>query len=283
MGLSANSNYVPGRPPLVTLMVHRHMVDKALNSARKFDVFHPSAWGSCLRKISYQYYNEKSNLVVRSAESVDDRIERVFDNGHYAHFRWQNYLTNSKIMRGYWRCARCGVVYGKENRLGIFSPIQQDASWCCKCDGNEVSYQEIEVQSPPEYNFKGNVDAVIDLRGSEWEQGNEFDVIVIDFKTMKDEYFSDLREAKHEHVIQVHIYMWLLDCQIAIVLYENKDNQSIKEMVVPRNEKIIDKIKEESLWLVDVIRHKKLPDRPSEFSQHKFPCRMCEFRKICYR
>jgi len=171
--------------------------------------------------------------------------------------------------------------------LGIFNPLQTNPDWECSCGGNpilgqQLQYEETVAYSESKYNFKGNVDAIVDLRGSQWEQKNDYDVFVIDFKSMKDDMFSELRQAKYEHIVQTHIYLWVLDLKLAIVLYENKDNQQIKEMLVPRDDALIDKIKSQALKMVEILRHRKLPNRPAGFSQSKFPCRYCDFRKICY-
>lgn len=279
--------FIPGRPPLVSALIKQHMVEKALGNPRRYDIFHPSAWGSCLRKIAYQFYNEQDSFLQRQESDIDLRLERVFDNGHKMHFRWQEYLTNAKILRGCWKCGKCGQVYGRESALGIFSPLQTDPNWECGCGGNTINgpaleYQEVVVCSEKEYNFKGNVDAIVDLRGSPWGQGNEYDVFVVDFKSMKDDMFSDLRQAKYEHIVQTNIYMWILDLQLAVVLYENKDNQQVKEMLVPRDDELIEKIKRQALKMVEVLRHRKLPNRPAGFTRSKFPCRYCEFQRLCY-
>lgn len=276
------SNYMPGRPPTVMQLVKPYLVQKALSNSRRYNIFHPSAWGSCLRKVAYQFYNEQDRFLQRSADDVDTRLELVFDNGHKTHFRWQEYLTNAGVMRGYWRCAQCGVVYGKDEKMGIKSPLQADSSWKCQCGHQSLEYEETTVQSEPQYNFKGHVDAIVDLRDTPWAQNNEYDVFVVDFKTIKDDMFSELTQAKYEHVVQTNIYMWILGLKLAVVLYENKDNQTVKEMLVPRDDALIEGIKKEALWMVDVLRHGKLPARPSGFSRSGFPCRFCEFRDLCY-
>lgn len=273
--------FVVNRPPKIEMLVKPYMVKKATENPRRYDIFHPSAWGYCLRKIAYQFYNEQQKFLPQTQDQVDVRMERVYDNGHGVHARWHNYLSNSGFLRGWWKCLKCDAEYGTEDPLGIFSP-EKDPEWACACGQRALEYEEVLVKSDPQYNFEGHVDAVLDVRGSVFEQGNDFDLFLCDFKTIKDEYFSELREAKYEHVIQVHIYMWILGINGAVVLYENKDNQHIKEMFVPRDEKIISQIKEQAVWLVEVLRHRKLPPRPDGFSLSKFPCRMCEFRKICY-
>ena len=275
--------YAANQPPRVQSLTMRLMIDKALNNSRRYDIFHPSAWGQCLRKISYQYYNEEDPFITKGPKDVDLRLERVFDNGHGVHYRWQQtYLAQTPYLRGIWRCMSCGERFGEGHRLGIKNPQLEDG-WACQCSSTlPLQYEEITVRSEM-YNFEGHVDTVIDVRGTDFALPNDdLNVYVVDYKTMKDDLFTKLRSAKHEHVVQTNIYMWLLDLKAAVVLYENKDNQSIKEMFVPRDDELIAKTKKDSLWLQRVLEKRKLPPRPPGFNRSGFPCRFCEFSRICY-
>lgn len=274
------------KPYSVEHMVKFHMVKKALNNTRTFEIFHPSAWGQCLRKIAYQYYNQQEKFLERTFRDVDPRMERIFDNGHGIHARWQNYLDNAGILRGCWKCPNtdCGAVYGEGEQLGIFNPMRVTDGWKCKCGNDKkLQYEEITVKSSEEFNFEGHCDAVVDVRGSKYAQNNQNDIFVVDFKSMKDEMFTALDGAKSEHVIQVHIYMWILNLHSAVVVYENKNDQRVREEFVPRNEAIIDKIKSQAIWLKELLKHKKLPFKPNGFTKSQFPCFLCEFSDICYK
>lgn len=281
LDLSPKPTWTGPRPTSVECLVRPYMVKKALENTRRFNYFHPSAWGQCIRKIAYQYYNDKTPFLQRSAQDIDDKMERIFDNGHSMHARWQNYLDHAGYLRGYWQCSKCRTVYGKGDKLGILNP-SREKNWKCSCGSTErLSYKEIHISSDPKYKFEGNCDGVIDVRGTDMAQGR-FDVFVIDFKSAKDETFCEITQPKQEHVVQVNIYMWGLELDAAVVMYENKDQQKLKEFFVPRDEKLIEKIKEESLWLQEVLSVNKLPNRPNGFSRSKIPCLKCEFKKFCY-
>lgn len=274
------SNYKPTKVEIITA---KYMLDKALSNERRYDIFHPSAWGGCLRKIAFQYYNEKYKFFKKTIADIDLRLERVFDNGHHTHERWQEYLAKSNVLRGYWKCKNpiCNKVYGTNEKLGILCP-SNDCNYKCECGCREVSYKEMKVISDKLYNFEGSVDAIIDVRGTKFESKTGNDVFVVDFKTINDTMYSDLQYPKWEHVVQTNIYMWLLELEAAVVVYENKDRQTIKEMFVPRDESIIKRIKEESKWLVEVLKNGKLPKIPIGYNRHKFPCSMCEFSRYCH-
>lgn len=273
------------KPPRIENVIRSHLVKKAAESPRRYDIFHPSAWGYCLRKIAYQYYNEKNGFFKKSDADVNSRLEMIFDNGHHVHARWQEYLDAAGVLRGLWRCPNpsCSKIYGLGSKIGIFNPSRTVEGWRCSCGNDKkLCYEELSIVSPVEYNFKGNCDAVLDFRGSSFEVGSDLDVIVVDFKSMKDSDFSKLEHAKPEHVVQVNIYMWVLGLKGAIVLYENKDKQILKEMFVPRDEKLILKIRKQALWMTKVLKDGKLPPRSKSYSRSSEPCLWCEFKDLCY-
>lgn len=57
--------------------------------------------------------------------------------------------------------------------------------------------------------------------------------VVVDFKTMRNDAWVELKEVKPDHHIQVHPYMYAKETYDAFVLYENKDNQEWKLMPAP--------------------------------------------------
>ena len=274
------------RPPKMESVIAPFMIKKALDNTRRYDIFHPSAWGSCLRRIAYQYYNENFNFLKKQPYEVDLRMERIFDNGHRLHDRWQDYLDKAGVLRGLWRCPNptCGKMHGKDEKLGIFNPARVDPDFRCDCGNTEeLVYEELTVKSDPKYNFEGNVDAIVDVSGTRSASGQAFDIFVVDFKSMKDNLFVDLEAAKWEHIVQTNIYMWLLDLQAAVVVYENKNDQKMKEMLIPRDDALIERIKSEAEWLARVLESGKLPPRPEGFFKSKFPCRFCEFVDVCFK
>jgi hypothetical protein len=269
-------------PPIsIEALTARSIRQKALENTRKYDVFHPSDWGYCLRKVAFQYYNEYTQFQIKTEQDIDIKAERIYDNGHDLHARWRRYLDDAGVLRGAWKCPRCDAVHGQGEPLGILNPSRQEG-WRCRCGGRQVAYEEMLVESELRYNFAGHVDAIVDARGTPFATGTSADVSVVDFKSIKGEYFDELQEAKLEHAVQVKIYMWLLKLDSSIVVYENKDNQAVKEFFVARDDQEVEEIKRQAEWLLDVLRHKRLPPRPAGRSMSKYPCRFCGFLGRCY-
>lgn len=125
---------------------------------------------------------------------------------------------------------------------------------------------EIPVRYP-ELNLTGTIDGITS------------EDAIVDFKSINSRGFGDLIAARRDHVQQVHSYMLATGLQKGMVLYENKDNQEMKEFHFDRDEEIIEKIRsgyEELNALEDQgILAEPLPD-PSCFE-----CRYCPFNRTC--
>lgn len=130
-------------------------------------------------------------------DNLNGRIQRIFDNGSYVHKRY---------LRGYLP------------KLGIVAKVFDSKSQKYK-DFIEVSlYNE-------EYWVKGSPDAVI----INFDEGLPY---VFELKSMKAENFYGLTEPDWTYLAQVHLYMMLTNIPRALIVYENKNNQEIKEFVI---------------------------------------------------
>ena len=68
---------------------------------------------------------------------------------------------------------------------------------------------------------------------------DKYEEALLELKTIKDEDFKELKEApKHEHLIQLQIYLNLTDRDYGVVLYENKNDQNFKAFKVDRDDNI---------------------------------------------
>ena len=90
---------------------------------------------------------------------------------------------------------------------------------------DEVS---IKYEDPP---ISGRIDFIITH-----EKHKE---ALLELKTIKDEDFKELKETpKHEHLIQLQIYLNITNRDYGVVLYENKNDQNFKAFKVDRDEQV---------------------------------------------
>jgi len=244
------------------LIKHEHQSRIDCNE-RDYSYFHPSEFYQCVRYIAYKYYGAKST------RKIKPDLQRIFDNGDHMHQRYTDYFDNIGILYGVWACKNplCKETYGSEEKLGILKPSDK----CKKCGCEEYEYVELEAEDK-EHMMRGHMDGVLKI-------AEEF--TVIDYKSMHSNQFSRLREPLDKHIIQLEIYLWLLDLKCGFLLYENKDSQKIKLFEVAYNENLINKILTRVKTLREIVESKRLPKRPFEKDSTK--CTACEFRTTCWK
>ena len=249
---------------------------------RGYDHFHPSAFGSCLRKMAFQHYK------IPKDKLIDPKTYRVFEAGHAHHYRMQSHFAQMGILRGYWKCRLCSKVHGTDNKIGIFCPEDCECKETIKkIDPNFnglkrksldlFEYEEILLKDD-EYNFKGHCDGIIEL-----VKDTPKERYVIDFKTVKAEKFAFLREPDNVYVVQINIYMWLSGVKKGIIFYEEKNSHELKEFRVNYNEEKVEEIKKNALKLNEVFKARQIPSIPKTFKKENKPCCYCEYATTCWR
>ena len=279
----------------VTKPLDMYLIKKTTESNdRAINVNAPSQAGNCLRA---NYYARKQ---VKGTESGDiARTQRIFDNGSYTHLRIQDYLTEM------------GMLLLDE------VPLIND-----------------------EYNIQGHTDGFLDL---------EDEVAILEIKTINDNGFNQLKDAKDYHKQQGLIYLFcaeerrkylhnkyktrkayedseeeraeyfrkhyqhlqdgdkhtreekianevrlnlisddiLYDTEKpidkVIFLYENKDNQMLKEFVLERNSDV--ELLEQTLSRYKALNEfcdkDEIPPREGE-NKSCSTCRFCNYKNECW-
>ena len=273
---------------------------------RGFLKYHPSAFGSCLRKMQYSKYSEMGIIDVPEEQFAPKQI-RIFDNGHSMHDRWVEYAEKCGILRGRWICSNsfCSKfdkngnfdnsreldrsrMYGGDDLLGVFKPEK------CVCGCNKFIYQEISVDSE-ELNMHGHADMIWDFSNFDVSKYEEFipinvselpkKPIVVDMKSIKNQKFSQLSNfgPSLEYQIQLTIYANLLPVEYGLLVYENKDNQETAVFQIDKNtETIFNQIKKQAIQMQKISDKKLLPP-PRPGSKDSYECSYCPFKKLCHK
>lgn len=279
----------------VTAPLDRYLFEQANKpNDRAVNVNAPSQAGKCNRANYYM------RMQYEGDGTIDPRTQRIFDNGTYTHERLQAYLIDMGLLH----------------------------------------MDEVPVLNE-KYNIQGHTDGYLNF-------GDE--VAILEIKSINDNQFNQLKDAKEEHKCQGLIYLfcteerrkWLhkhyknkaefdasyndrykyfeqryqhmqsghkysREEKIAnevmlnmlsdnilfntdkpvtkvIFLYENKNNQELKEFCVERNlttEPILEGVLERYEELNECCRKKILPDREGT-SKSCTMCRFCSFSNTCW-
>lgn len=112
-----------------------------------------------------------------------------------------------------------------------------------------------EIECPVEnieYEIKGHVDGILEIDGKKG---------VLEIKSINSQGFYGLFEPDEKHLIQVNVYMFCLETPRGVILYENKDNQDLKEFFVKQDPKVIQPVLEKIKLVQNWILTGKLGDR----------------------
>lgn len=287
----------------ITGAVDLTLAKAAIANDRPYDVFHPSEWDQCHRKLAYRYYEHKGYIKVKQEiEDIDAKFQRICGNGHHVHYRWEEYLTATGTLRGKWFCIlKDGTtkVYGADKKFGILKQEIPDEYIYCK-------YVELGFVDEEITHWGGHVDGIIDI--SQWNPdalslppeerhvvvlveplpAPEDTHIVVDFKSMNPFTFDKLKAPKPEHITQMQIYLYLTGLKSGKFIYENKGTQDIKEYLVPRDDNFINVKVEEAKALRYIVEHtnvdghRVLPKRKYKARGNR-ECADCKYRGNCWR
>ncbi len=266
-------------------LINQVLVKKSQNNDRDYSHFHPSEFHACHRKLAYKFYESQGvcSPSEPAASLIDPQLQRIFDNGHGLHFRLGKNLEKTGILKGKWACRSCQKTFGKKEILGVHLPKK------CDCGGLKFQYQEVGFYDH-ETMIGGHVDAILDLRGREGIADNAEDEdshILVDFKSIRAEAFRRLIAPKDSHFIQMQTYLYLSGLKVGKFLYENKNDQTFREFLVPRDEACIQKIRLDGQGLKKVVTStnsegkRTLPPRAHKRNNSK-ECVECSFRSHCW-
>ena len=177
--------------------------------------FSASSAGSCLRAQELQF------LAMPGQDTIDPRLQNIFNDGKWRHLRWQAMcMMSGALIRAemplFWRSKRSrGTIDG----LGIVTDDHRRTMW-----------------RGLEYGFE--------LKGV-----NPF----IYHRAVKGD-----PEIKHEHLCQVHRYFLMGGFDLFVVLYENKGTQEWYEWVIEPDDEYMEIARQELDDLNDSIDNQKL-------------------------
>jgi hypothetical protein len=84
-----------------------------------------------------------------------------------------------------------------------------------------------------EYEIRGHADGIVEIGGVKG---------ILEIKSINSQGFYGLFEPKSEHLIQVNVYMFCSGIPRGVLLYENKNDQELKEFFVKQDQAILDPI-----------------------------------------
>ena len=228
--------------------VDRHL--QLVHDDRDATVIHPSEMSSrgwCARATWHRLMGHP----LLKPEPLTLRPNLIFEEGREIHKKWQRWLTDMGIIWGRWVCVIC------ETEVYAWASDLEPGS--CPAHGGRHywEYKEVPLEDPT-CRIGGHADGIVRPGG----ESILLEVKSIGPGTMRkldllaehesddisSDRFSKISRPARAHLLQTQMYLRLAEqwesvvgkVQRAVVIYEHKSDQQIREFVVTRNDRWIE-------------------------------------------
>lgn len=233
--------------------VERYLMTRPKDKSRRTDMLHPSdmVGKDWCHRASYFHLTGKEPVSNRTASL---RLESVFQEGHDIHAKWQRWFQNMGVLQGKWYCHECEEIF-----WGLPD-----------CHDGPLSYREVPFLNE-EYRITGHSDG--------WLVGLG-DPMMLEIKSVGEgtlrwecpELYADngydfnktwkaITAPFKKHIDQVQLYIKLAELQgyenvpnEAVLIYEAKPNQEVKEFVIPRSDWSVTPLLDAAKSIVDAVK-----------------------------
>ncbi len=256
--------------------VQRHVLAKPRGlDGRRSDVLHPSEmvdpnW--CHRASYYHLLGKEP-----ASRNFGFKLLSVFEEGHSIHNKWQTWFKEMNVLYGKYECLECGEIF-----MGL--PSDHDAEippTGYKYLEVPLYYEPLKIAGHSDGWLKGFGDPLMLEIKSIGAGTLRFEVAEL-FKENNydfDKTWKQINQPFMKHVTQVQIYMKLAELlgyedvpQEAVLIYESKATQDVKEFVVPKSDFGIAHLFEAAQKIVDAVNAKT----PLECNVSRGGCSKCE-------
>jgi rubrerythrin len=266
--------------------IERVLIEDSANRNAKRDTehLHPSEMAKenwCPRQSFYKMTGSDES----DPESFSFQRLNIFEEGHQIHDKWQHWMRRCGILVGDWQCGHC------DTRWWDKSPER-----CPKCFETEfIRYREVPLHND-EYHILGNADGLIeDDKGQALVELKSVGLGTIRFDAPNlykpyedgeirlDELWKRIKRPLAAHNRQIQIYMFCYGVKEAIVIYEWKPTQEVREFHLRYEPTIVDPLLKGAQAILDAIEDDIPPARPeAATSKSSKVCQYCPYKSKCW-
>jgi CRISPR/Cas system-associated exonuclease Cas4 (RecB family) len=235
--------------PVERLLLEKNLVN---NEERDSLHLHPSEickkdW--CPRSSWYKIQGYPS-----PPESFSLQRLNIFAEGHLIHKKWQDWLTEAGVLEA----AEVPLKDDEHHIIGHADGIISDKNGRAVLEIKSLGVGTIRMEDYGLFAPYGKKEITID------------------------ELWASIKQPFSSHVRQTQIYMHCLGIHNAVILYEWKATQDVKEFSIQFQPDIVDSILASCHTVVRALEEQTPPERPSWLSQEHRVCKSCPYKKECW-
>lgn len=243
---------VAKKPTRVLGSVERHVLAKPADTSRRTDVLHPSEMSGsdwCHRASYFQL----SGRPVVGKRAPSFKLLSVFEEGHSIHAKWQGWFHEMGNLYGKWYCAECEEMFWGGS----------------DCHDGPLEYREVPLFYEP-LRIYGHSDGwlvglgdplMLEIKSVGMGTFRyEVPDLIAEYDGDFEKIWKNVNAPFMKHITQVQIYMKLAELlqlenhpQEAVIIYEAKATQDVKEFVIPKSDFGIEHIFEAAKQIVDAV------------------------------
>jgi len=217
-------------------------------------------------------------------QSMNLKRMNIFAEGHNIHDKWQRWMWKAGGLVGNWKCLTCD--YKWEDRSPGMCPI---------CSSDDIKYAEVSLSSE-RYKIIGHADgiwedahgkAVVEIKSVglgtiRWDAPKLYEGYENGDLTL-DGLWAKIKRPLTTHRRQVTLYMMCLGIHDAVIIYEWKPSQDVKEFRLKYDPDLIAPILEGADEVLDALESETPPPRHlTATSKSCNTCRFCPYKTHCW-
>lgn len=209
----------------------------------------------------------RNKFNIPKKESIDSRLQRVFDIGTAFHSLVQNnWLKQWGILWGNWKCPSCRKEFTSCSIKSV----------CPSCGSNEIQYVELDLKND-EHGITGHCDGILVFNDKKY---------LLELKTCSSKQFELITRMRNKpldaHVVQVQMYMYLTGVRSAIVLYFEKDESQVHQFEIHYDNSVVNTVLGYVAQARSGIKTGILPMRELCKEASCARAKACSVRKYCF-
>lgn len=238
--------------------------------------FHPSACGSCPRKIVLEY-TRTPGLTAAQVYALNHQADLSTAGKAEKQARGQSFAHIPDLVQDRDNLDFGHATHGLlQSRLLLIKALLESKGYTVEVEV-EAKHNPRTDELRKEYGLGGTADAIFVITAPNGATQR----CVIEIKSIKDRLFQELEGPKPDHVGQAHIYAYRFDCPIIYIWYFNKNNADRRVYGMFFDPLIFEKT-------VEVFQKAKvhadagtLPPYPDPRDVSKWICERCTYRSKC--
>lgn len=243
--------------------IERYLLSKPQNTDRRQDVLHPSDMVKPFWCHRTSYYKLQGYTPADSSFRSPLKRELMFEEGHRIHAKWQEWFKDMDKIIGSWLCSHCNELF-----WGLHSQAKEQCVGPFTYKEVSLSYEPLKISGHSDGWLVGFGDPLLleikslGIGTIRWEDPD----LLVKYDGDFEKIWKSMTAPFYSHQRQAQLYMKLMELigmedapQEAVIIYESKLNQEVKEFIIPKSDFGITELLDAAQMIVNAVDTKTPP------------------------